>query len=289
MSPRPPGRPHYFADHPWRTLVVAGLVLTVLGEVLAWWAVQNFPVLAAEQGRVVDEAIAFILYLSVPVFVLITLVLVFSTTLFRSRSRGGGRREGLGRDGDAALQVRTDRRTVLTWLAVSTGLAALTTVYPGISGLQKLAATQKDTPDTLLVDVVAKQWGWFFSYPDQQLRFADELVLPVGRRVRFRLKTLDVIHSFWVPAFRIKLDMIPGRERSLWLTPDRIISTSDDPRVRVQCAELCGVGHAEMASTVRIVSEEDFLAWAAEQRGKPPTMDQMQIENQIQMQTEEGA
>lgn len=285
MLRRSPGRLHYLADHPWRTLIVAALVLTVPGEVLAWWAVQNFPVLAAEQGRIVDEAIALILYLSVPVFVLVTLVLLFSTTLFRSRGTGDGQREGLEREGDATLQVRTDRRTVLTWLAVSSGLAVLVTVQPGISGLRKIAATQKDTPDTLPVDVVARQWGWFFSYPDQQVLFADELVLPVGRRVRFGLESLDVIHSFWVPAFRIKQDIVPGRRRSLWLTPDRVISTSDDPRVRVQCAELCGVGHAEMASTLRIVSEEDFLAWAAEQRGKPPTMDQMEL---MQMETGEG-
>src|SRR5664279_4297721 len=162
MSPRSRRRLHYLVDRPWRTLIVAALVLTALGEALAWWALRNFPVLAAEQGRVVDEAIAFILYLSVPVFVLVTVVLVFSTTLFRSRGEGDGRREGLGRDGDAALQVRTDRRTVLTWLAVSSGLAVLVTVHPGVSGLLKIAATQKDTPDTLPVDVVAKQWGWFF-------------------------------------------------------------------------------------------------------------------------------
>lgn len=253
--------------HPWWWLLGLWVVFSVGGELLALWGLRQQAPAAAEEGEVIDAAVRLLTIYTIPVFVIVTLVLVFSVTIFRRKP---------DEDGDAEVQVRSDRRAALGWLGVTGGLAVLVTVYPGVTGLQRLFGSQRAQSDTLDVDVVAQQWAWFFSYPAYGVSYADELVLPVNRPVRFRLRTRDVIHSFWVPAFRIKQDMLPGERRSLYLTPSRRTSTAVDPMARVQCAELCGIGHPQMSARVRVVTAEEFTGWAGQQRRKPPTMDQME-------------
>jgi len=95
-----------------------------------------------------------------------------------------------------------------------------------------------------------------------------EIVLPVDRRVRFEVTSTDVVHSFWVPAFRMKVDAVPGLTTTVYITPNRTGSLADDNGFRLQCAELCGFGHYVMGVPVRVVEQGEFEAWIAQQGGR---------------------
>lgn len=85
-------------------------------------------------------------------------------------------------------------------------------------------------------------------------------MLPAGRRVQFNVTSLDVLHSFWVPAFRVKADAVPGQTYTMYITLDRT-GTPDDVAYRVQCAELCGLNHTNMSMPVRVVEPDEFDDW----------------------------
>ena len=119
-------------------------------------------------------------------------------------------------------------------------------------------------PKALQIEVTANQWWWNVEYqhpePEQRVRTANELHIPVGRTVGIKLLANDVIHSFWVPALHGKRDAIPGHETTLWLRADR-------PGIyRGQCAEYCGAQHAHMAFFVVAEPSDDFERWIQAQR-----------------------
>ena len=109
------------------------------------------------------------------------------------------------------------------------------------------------------VEVVGHQWWWEFNYPDLGITTANELHVPVGKTVDLRLRSADVIHSFWFPRVAGKRDLVPGRVNQLWFTPD---SVGVYPG---QCAEFCGTSHALMAMRLHVEAEEDFERWAEQQ------------------------
>jgi cytochrome c oxidase subunit 2 len=136
-------------------------------------------------------------------------------------------------------------------------------------------ASQHDA-QALRIEVTANQWWWNVEYqhpePEQRVRTANELHIPVGRSVGIKLLANDVIHSFWVPALHGKLDAIPGHETMLWLRADR-------PGIyRGQCAEYCGAQHAHMAFVVIAEPSDDFEHWLQAQRSTaaPPRSEQEQ-------------
>jgi cytochrome c oxidase subunit 2 len=112
--------------------------------------------------------------------------------------------------------------------------------------------------------VQALQWTWLVAYPDQGIENQVELVLPVDRKVTFNITSRDVVHSFWVPAFLMKIDAVPGHTTTLSLLATEEGDYTDRPLYRIQCAELCGVSHSSMRIPVRVVSQEEFDAWVAE-------------------------
>lgn len=113
----------------------------------------------------------------------------------------------------------------------------------------------------LSVEAIGQQFWWRFNYPGQQeVETASELRIPVGEPVEIRLRSRDVIHSFWVPRLAGKLDLIPGHENRLWLQ-------ADQPGIfRGQCAEFCGAEHARMILVVVAQPREEFEAWLAAQQ-----------------------
>jgi cytochrome c oxidase subunit 2 len=122
--------------------------------------------------------------------------------------------------------------------------------------------------EALVINVTGNQWWWDVTYenptPSLQVKTANELHIPVGRQIRIQLKSNDVIHSFWVPNLHGKMDLIPGRQNALWLQADK-------PGVyRGQCAEYCGLQHANMALTVIAESADDFERWIVAQRKPAP-------------------
>ena len=155
-------------------------------------------------------------------------------------------------------------------------LEILYTLVPLIMILGLFWFTAKDQSEILAVsndqdqtvNVVAYRWNWGFNYLDEGAysvgtpNLPAELVLPVGEKVRFELTSPDVIHSFWVPAFLFKMDVIPGKTNVFELTPDKVGTYPG------RCAELCGTDHARMLFTVRVVEKPEFDAFIADLKAR---------------------
>jgi cytochrome c oxidase subunit II len=149
--------------------------------------------------------------------------------------------------------------------ALERGLGAwIGLIVVGLTGLTATsfaidAALARNEPGALQIRMTANQWWWSVEYegstPDQTIRTANELYLPVDRPVEIELRANDVIHSLWIPNLAGKRDLIPGRVNSLTITPRR------EGVYRAQCAEFCGLQHALMALEVNVVTDEAFEAW----------------------------
>jgi cytochrome c oxidase subunit II len=152
-----------------------------------------------------------------------------------------------------AIALTCATLTVMLWLSVATSRA-----------LGSLSAK-----NAVPIEVVGHQWWWEFRYPASvagtQFTTAYELHVPVGRPIEVKLSSPDVIHSFWVPSLHGKRDVIPGKDASLVLRADQ------PGRYQGQCAEFCGLQHANMRFVVVAESEEDFKAWLAHSLAPAPT------------------
>jgi cytochrome c oxidase subunit 2 len=130
----------------------------------------------------------------------------------------------------------------------------------GIASALVLSKNGEAGPRPLQVEVTGQQFAFKFAYPEYGALKSGELVLPVGRQAKFTMTSVDVIHSFWVPEFGQKMDIVPGITTSILVTPTRI------GEYAVVCAELCGLGHATMRANAEVMSEADFAKWIAEKR-----------------------
>lgn len=228
------------------------VVLTAIGEWLAF-TLNLFPMAAAEEAQIIDEAFRFLLILGVPVATLVLALLFYSVIRFRV----AGETE---QDGPS---IRTHRGLTWLWLGVTSALAIYVIFNPGLKGLRELSANPNEE---LVVQVEGQQWHWKVDYPDYNLSYdrALQIAVPVDTRVKFELTSADVIHSFWIPAFRMKMDAVPGRTTAMYVTPTETGSFADDTNMRVQCAELCGTGHPHMQMEVLVLEPDEFEQWVAE-------------------------
>ncbi len=256
---------------------VLGILWLAL-TVVFWLAASRFngfPLGAAREAGVADHAFRFLMQLASPVFALVVAVLVYVLAT----------RRGTGEPPEAPAYVPEHPAVPRIWFALTAALCAYVVYNPGLVGLAemrgvpvaallagqhvrhvRLAGYAGADPE-LVVRVRAARWVWQFEYPAYGLT-SRELVLPVDRRVRFEITSTDVVHSFWVPAFRTKIDAVPNLTTYLHVTPTRTGSPETSPQLRVQCAELCGVGHGIMAAPVRVVEPGQFEAWVAAQKGR---------------------
>ncbi len=137
----------------------------------------------------------------------------------------------------------------LSWTIIPT-IIVLSMFWFGWEGYLSL---RRVPADAMEVQVSARKWSWLFTYENGKT--SNKLYVPVGKPVKVRLLSEDVIHSFFVPAFRVKRDCVPGMENYAWFVADEVSSYN------VFCAEYCGVGHADMVTTVEAVTEEEFEEW----------------------------
>lgn len=169
------------------------------------------------------------------------------------------------RRGHASAAPHVDDRRLLRHVGISTALTVMILIGLIVgSVITSRAVASERRSEALEITVTAYQWWWAAEYqhpePEQRFRTANELHIPVGRDVKIKLLTSDVIHSFWVPSLAGKLDAIPGHESTVW------IKATAPGVFRGQCAEYCGFQHAHMAFVVVAEPSDAFERWVEAQR-----------------------
>lgn len=199
---------------------------------------------AASQLRLLNLS----MWIMIAVFAIVAAILTYVVVRFRERPG----QQGL------PPQVEGNHRLEVLWTAGPILVLALLAV-PTVRDVFALARTPEGG-DALRVRVVGHQWWWEFQYPDLGIVTANELVIPAGRKVSLTLTSADVIHSFWVPRLAGKMDLVPGRENSMWIQADEPGTYSG------QCAEFCGTSHANMRFLVVARPAAEFDAWVKGQQ-----------------------
>ena len=187
----------------------------------------------------VDSLFYFIYWVSVLIFVLVTAISIF----FMIRYRRRGKRE---------LTSGVDHNTKLEilWTVIPTILVFVVFIW-GFKGFLKMHVVPANAIE---IKVTAQKWFWSFDYPEG-INSVDDLVVPVGKPVKLLMSSKDVIHSFFVPAFRVKQDVVPNRYTIAWFEANRI------GEYTLFCAEYCGKSHSEMTGTIKVVSQEEYAKW----------------------------
>jgi cytochrome c oxidase subunit 2 len=201
-------------------------------------------------ARLVDHLFRTTVGWAVVVFVVVEAALLIAIFKFRGRP-----------DDPVPRQVHGNTMLEVLW----TTIPALILVMIAVPTVKTIFKTSDyATGDVIQVEVVGHQWWWEFRYRDLGVVTANELHLPVGKTVNLRMTTVDVIHSFWVPQFAAKRDVMPGRHAPLWFKTE---VTGTFPG---QCAEFCGAQHGRMGFRVISETPEEFAAWVTQQRVGSP-------------------
>jgi len=228
------------------TAAIVWAVLSAIGVVvvLGW---QIIPVIASREADIENSAFVLLTAASVPVLMLVVVGLGYSALRFRATDETA---DGPPIHGHTGFQA--------SWLGASLILVLGLFAY-GAIGLVDIRGAQ--TAD-FEVQVEAEQWAWHYEYANGVN--SKELHIPVDRRVHLIIKSDDVIHSFWVPAFGVKQDAVPGRPTQIYLT------ATDTGTYPGMCSELCGLGHTSMTTTVVVSDQAGVDAWLSEQPNEPP-------------------
>jgi cytochrome c oxidase subunit 2 len=226
-------------------VVVLSLAATAIGIAIVL-AIDWFPAQASSAAGDIDTLYDVLLIVSVPVFVLVMAVVMYSVYAFRVKP--GDPRDGAPIHGNTRLEI--------VWVTIPLIIVSVLAAY----GWIVLDDIEAKKADSLVVHVTGQQFAWSFEYPEQGKLQSNQLVLPKDRPVHFKINTKDVLHDFWVPEFRLKSDAVPGITTDVRLTPTRLGSYP------VVCAELCGIGHSTMRQTVRVIPAADFDAWVEQQQ-----------------------
>lgn len=240
--------------------ILSGIALTALALATAGCAAEsswpgffpNQPVTA--QGDATQNLYLITFIVAVIVFVLVEGLLIFIALRWRRRPT----------DDELPTQTHGSNPLEILWTVVPA--ITVTALFVGVlvTLTEHHQVTAEEPP--VVIDVTGFQWQWTFDYPAEGLSFTGAgaqgpvMAVPVGERVRIRLHAQDVIHSFYVPQFLYKLDVVPGRVNQFDVT------VRDPGTYTGQCAEFCGLSHYEMFFTVEAMSRADYDAWVVEQQ-----------------------
>jgi cytochrome c oxidase subunit II len=219
--------------------LVVGAAVVAVAVAIPW-----LPEGASDESDAVDLTYWIVTGICIAVFALVAAVSIYAVWKFRAPPD----------DLEDGKPIHGNTKLEIVWTLIPT---ILVTVISGISGWA-LLDIQTVAQGTRIVNVTAQQFAWSFAYPNANDVTSGELVLEQGEPVELRLTAKDVIHSFWVPEFYFKLDVIPGKENAFTITPTR------EGVFRGRCAELCGIYHSRMLFDVHIVSLEEFEAHLAD-------------------------
>lgn len=248
-------------------IVAAALLFHLISP---WWTTP----LASNWGQM-DDMLTVTLVITGIFFVGINVFLAYMLVRFRHRDNAPATTQH-------TAAYLPENKKLERWLIIGTGVAIMILLAPG---LLVYAAYVKPPPNALILEVLGQQWQWRYRFagadgklgvssvglisaanpfglspadPAAQgniLITGGEVHLPLGRPVKFLFRSNDVLHDFYVPQFRARMNMVPGMVTSFWLTPTRA------GKYEVMCAQLCGLGHANMRSYVVVESEADFERW----------------------------
>ncbi len=238
--------------HPILQMVIFGVIASVVGIAIAL-VIPWFPDKGSHQADNIHTLYDVLLIASVPMFVLVLTVVLFSVFKFRMKP-GEEQKDGPPVHGNTRLEV--------VWTAVPAVLIVALCSY----AYAVLRNNESHKAGAMTVNVTERQFAFAFSYnAGGKTIVSPELYLPKGQPVVFKLHSLDVIHSFFVPEFSVKLDAVPGITTTLRVTPTR---TGNYP---AECTELCGAGHALMRAPVHVVTPTAFQSWIQTQRANAPS------------------
>jgi len=253
-------------------LLAIGLVVVVIGTVLFNFLSPSFTPLASNWGQI-DFTLNLTIAMTGIVFVVINLLMAYFVLRYRQQP---GKK--------AAFEP--ENKKLELWLIGVTAIGVVVLLAPGLFVYSEFVNTPKDA---LVVEAVAQQWQWSFRLPGQDGEFGktsislinfqnpfgidpedpngqddvlvpgNEIHLPLNRPVKVLLRSKDVLHDFYVPEFRVKMDAIPGAISSLWFTPTKAGT------YELACAEYCGLGHHTMRGVVVVEAQQTFQDWVAAQ------------------------
>lgn len=230
-----------------RHFVIVGLLVIVF-TALTFIGLEGMglmPVQASAQAIPIDWMWNWQVFAMSFLFCLIVVPAVYSMIVFR-------RKPG---DTTDAEHVEGNTTIEIIWTIVPL-FAVLAFAY---MGAYSLGETRKADPNAMIVKVTARQFAWSFEYPEYGF-VSDQLILPYNRQILLQMESVDVIHSFWVPEFRVKQDLVPGRITEVRVTPYLV------GEYKVRCSEICGTSHAYMEAKVIVEEVDAFDVWAAEQK-----------------------
>ena len=237
--------------------IIAAVIATAIGIVLSY-TIHWFPVQASTQAHNTDLLYHVLVIASIPIFVLVVTVILYSVWQFRMKP-GEELKDGPPIHGNTRLEVLWTALPALLML----GLVAYSFVI-----LNDNEKKPSGVPE-IQIGVTGQQFYWSYQYPPSVTGGAPlssyQLYIPEGDTVYFNMHSKDVIHAFWIPAFRLQEDVVPGITTHYRATPDRLGTYP------VVCNLLCGLGHSTMRSAVHVVPPAQFRAWLKSQMSLPPS------------------
>jgi len=224
---------------------VAAVIATAIGIAISY-AIHWFPAQASTQAKNTDTFYHVMVLATIPIFVLVVTVILYSVWQFHMKP-GEELKDGPPIHGNTRLEV--------FWTAIPTVLLLSMVGYSFVV----LKENEKKPAREIQIGVVGQQFSWSYEYPPsvtggKPLK-TTQLYVPKDVSVEFNMKSVDVIHAFWIPAFRIQEDVVPGITTHWRATPDRLGTYP------VVCNLLCGIGHSTMRSRIHVVSQTAFRAW----------------------------
>jgi cytochrome c oxidase subunit 2 len=190
----------------------------------------------------IDHLLNVMIVLSAFVFSLVMVMLFYA--LWKFKAKPGDESDGEPIHGNTRLEI--------AWTLIPTVIV----LFAGGYSWKVLDEIEEPKPNALTVSVFSQQYAWSFAYPGKDYAWTEEeLHVPVNRQVKFRMHAMDVIHSFWVPEWRIKKDNVPG------ITTTAIVTPTEVGTYQLICTELCGFGHATMRAKVVVEPPAKFKKW----------------------------
>lgn len=221
--------------------LIAGGVATAVAVIPTWLPIDA----SVEAGRI-DFTFWFVIAICIVLFAIVAAAMTYSIIKFKAAP--DDLEDGPSIHGHTGLEI--------AWTAVPFVLITAIAIVCGIV----LSRNNAEGANPLIINVQAQQFAWSFSYPDANNVTSPVLYLPVNRSIVLHMRSLDVIHAFFVPEFRENEDIVPGMITQIHITPNRIGTYP------LECNELCGAGHTDMNSEVYVVSQTKFDAWLRQQK-----------------------